>query len=135
MPNRHRTTEELAFNTTVGNNIKYIRKIKNFTQSRVGKAIGTTFQQIQKYEKGANGVSALKLKKIAALFDLKTDVLIDPNFIPYHKGFTGKMDWVDKSSFDATKYEEFDDEYPPEAGGLEHDPKMQATYDAILEDK
>ena len=94
MPNRHRTTEELAFNTTVGNNIKYIRKIKNFTQSRVGKAIGTTFQQIQKYEKGANGVSALKLKKIAALFDLKTDVLIDPNFIPYHKGFTGKMDWL-----------------------------------------
>ena len=37
--------------------------------------------------------------------------------------------------FDAAKYEQFDDEYPPGSGGLEHDPKMRATYDAILEDK
>ena len=96
MPNRHRTTEELAFNTTVGNNIKYVRKLRNFTQSRVGKAIGTTFQQVQKYEKGADGVSAIKLKAMADLFGLKTDVLIDPNFIPYHKGFTGQDDWLDK---------------------------------------
>ena len=94
MPNRHRTTEELAFNSTVGNNIKYLRKIKNFTQSRVARDLDCTFQQIQKYEKGSNGVSGLKLQKLAKLFDIKTDVIIDPNFIPYHKGFTGKMDWL-----------------------------------------
>ena len=94
MPNRHRTTEELAFNRTVGNNIKYLRKIRNFTQSRVARDLNCTFQQIQKYEKGSNGVSGLKLQKLAKLFDIKTDVIIDPNFIPYHKGFTGKMDWL-----------------------------------------
>ena len=33
------------------------------------------------------------------------------------------------------EFEQFDDEYPPGSGGLEHDPKMRATYDAILEDK
>ncbi|BAQ86353.1 Predicted transcriptional regulators (HipB) [uncultured Mediterranean phage uvMED] len=98
MPNRQRTPEELAFNATVGNNIKYIRKSKNLTQSKVGKALNCTFQQIQKYEKGANGISGLKLKKLAEFFELKTDVLIDPNFIPYHKGFTGKMDWLDKEA-------------------------------------
>jgi transcriptional regulator with XRE-family HTH domain len=92
MPNRQRTPEELTFNATVGNNIKYIRKIHGYTQARVGRAIGTTFQQIQKYEKGANGVSSLKLKKMAELFKIKTDVLIDPNFIEYHKGFTGKIE-------------------------------------------
>jgi len=96
MPNRQRTPEELAFNATVGNNIKYIRKIKNLTQSKVGAAIGTTFQQVQKYEKGSNGVSAQKLQDLARLFQISTDALIDENFIPYHKGFTGKMDWVDK---------------------------------------
>ena len=96
MPNRQRTPEELAFNATVGNNIKYIRKSKNLTQSKVGAAIGTSFQQVQKYEKGANGVSALKLKQLAEFFKLQTDVLIDPNFIPYHKGFNGKMDWMDE---------------------------------------
>jgi len=94
MPNRHRTTEELAFNRTVGNNIKYLRKTRNFTQSRVAKDLNCTFQQIQKYEKGSNGVSSLKLQKLAKLFEIKTDVIIDPNFIPYHKGFTGKMDWL-----------------------------------------
>ena len=94
MPNRHRTTEELAFNRTVGNNIKYLRKIRNFTQTRVARDLDCTFQQVQKYEKGSNGVSGLKLKKLAKLFDIKTDIIIDPNFIPYHKGFTGKMDWL-----------------------------------------
>ena len=88
MPNRQRTPEELAFNTTVGNNIKYIRKSKNLTQSKVGAAIGTTFQQVQKYEKGANGVSALKLKQLAEFFKLRADVIIDPNFIEYHRGLT-----------------------------------------------
>ena len=88
MSNRQRTPEELAFNATVGNNIKYIRKLKNFTQARVGKAIGTTFQQVQKYEKGANGVSALKLKQLAEFFKLRADVIIDPNFIEYHRGLT-----------------------------------------------
>ncbi len=96
MPNRQRTPEELAFNARVGNNIKYIRKIKNLTQSNVGKALNCTFQQIQKYEKGANGVSAQKLQDLARLFQISTDALIDENFIPYHKGFTGKMDWIDK---------------------------------------
>ena len=94
MPNRHRTTEELAFNATVGSNIKYLRKTRNFTQTRVAKAINVTFQQIQKYEKGSNGIDALKLKKLAEFFEIKTDVLIDPQLIPYHKGFTGKMDWL-----------------------------------------
>ncbi|MDB2363237.1 helix-turn-helix domain-containing protein [Candidatus Pelagibacter bacterium] len=88
MPNRHRTTEELAFNSTVGKNIKYIRKLNNFTQARVGKALFCTFQQIQKFEKGANGVSALKLKQLAELFKLRADVIIDPNFIEYHRGLT-----------------------------------------------
>ena len=88
MPNRQRTPEELAFNATVGNNIKYIRKLNNYTQARVGKALSCTFQQVQKYEKGANGVSALRLKQLAEFFKLRADVIIDPNFIEYHRGLT-----------------------------------------------
>ena len=94
MSNRQRTPEELAFNRTVGTNIKYLRKLRSFTQTRVARDLDCTFQQIQKYEKGMNGLSSLKLQKLAKLFDIKTDVIIDPNFIPYHKGFTGKMDWL-----------------------------------------
>ena len=153
MPNRQRTPEELAFNATVGRNLKFLRNIRNLNQTKVANALSVSFQQIQKYEKGANGVSALRLKQLADFFKVGTDVLIDPNLITMHKGFNGKLDWVDDIkkettltqvgsdgsvidvAFDATKYEQFDNEYPPGSGGLENDPKMQATYDAILEDK
>jgi len=153
MPNRSRTPEELAFNATVGRNLKFLRNIRNLNQTKVANALSVSFQQIQKYEKGANGVSALRLKQLADFFKVGTDVLIDPNLITMHKGFNGKLDWVDDVkkettltqvgsdgsvidvAFDATKYEQFDNEYPPGSGGLENDPKMQATYDAMLEDE
>jgi transcriptional regulator with XRE-family HTH domain len=35
------------------------------SQSELGEALGVTFQQIQKYEKGANRVSAVRLEQIA----------------------------------------------------------------------
>ena len=40
---------------------------------------------------------------------------------------------ITSTDFDPSKYEEFEDEYPAPMSSLEDDPKMQATYDAILE--
>ena len=94
MPNRHRTDEELAVNKVVGQNIKYLRKVHYLNQTKVGNAIGVTFQQIQKYEKGMNGLSALRLKQLANKFKVSLDVLVDPNMITKHRGFTGDMDWI-----------------------------------------
>jgi transcriptional regulator with XRE-family HTH domain len=82
MSNRHRSNEELEFNKTVGANIKFLRKRKKLNQTKVGQAIGTTFQQIQKYEKGSNGISSIKLKLIADKFNVSMDVLADPMMIP-----------------------------------------------------
>ena len=96
MSNRQRTPEELAFNTTVGSNIKYLRKTRNLNQSKVAVALSVSFQQIQKYEKGANGICALKLKQLVYFFIFGCDVLVDPNMITTHRGFTGQQDWVDK---------------------------------------
>ena len=94
MSNRQRTPEEFAFNTTVGSNIKYLRKTRNLNQSKVAAALSVSFQQIQKYEKGANGICALKLKQLADFFKVGCDVLVDPNMITAHRGFTGDMDWL-----------------------------------------
>ena len=94
MPNKQRTPDELAFNATIGLNIKYLRKTRNLNQSKVAAAIAVSFQQIQKYEKGLNGLCALKLKQLADFFKVGTDVLIDPNMITAHRGFTGNMDWL-----------------------------------------
>ena len=96
MSNRQRTSEELAFNATVGSNIKYLRKTRNLNQSKVAAKLNVSFQQIQKYEKGMNGICALKLKQLADFFNVGCDVLVDPNMITAHRGFTGQQDWVDK---------------------------------------
>ena len=93
MSNKHRTDEEIAVNKTVGQNIKYLRKVDSLTQTQVGNAIGVSFQQIQKYEKGMNALSALRLKQLANKFKVSLDVLIDPNMITKHRGFTEKMEW------------------------------------------
>ena len=95
MSNRQRTPGELTFNATVGSNIKYLRKTRNLNQSKVAAVLSVSFQQIQKYEKGKNGLCALKLKQLADFFKVGTDVLVDPNMITAHRGFTGKMDWLE----------------------------------------
>jgi transcriptional regulator with XRE-family HTH domain len=49
----------------VGSRIRLQRKMKNLSQSDLGRAVGVTFQQILKYESGTNRVSASRLQLIA----------------------------------------------------------------------
>lgn len=49
----------------VGARIRMRRKILGVSQERLADDLGLTFQQIQKYERGANRVSASKLYEIA----------------------------------------------------------------------
>ncbi len=49
----------------VGANIRNRRSLIRMSQSDLGAAVGVTFQQVQKYEKGTNRVSASKLVEIA----------------------------------------------------------------------
>jgi len=56
----------------VGRRVCEKRLALGYNQSDLGRALGLTFQQIQKYEKGANRVSASKLWDIARFF--KVDI-------------------------------------------------------------
>jgi len=47
----------------------YKTKKKTITQSKLGKALGVTFQQIQKYESGHNALSSLKLLEVSNFFN------------------------------------------------------------------
>jgi len=53
------------FNKHLGNKLKLRRLALGLTQTKVAKAINVTFQQIQKYEKGTNGVSSLRLLQVS----------------------------------------------------------------------
>ena len=41
-----------------------------------------------------NGLSALRLKQLADKFKVSLDVLVDPNMITKHRGFTRDDDWI-----------------------------------------
>jgi transcriptional regulator with XRE-family HTH domain len=49
----------------VGKNIRIFRLAKGLSQSELGDAIGVTFQQVQKYEKGTNRVGSSRIVKLA----------------------------------------------------------------------
>ena len=54
-----------SFNKHLGTKLKIRRLALGLTQTKVAKAINVTFQQIQKYEKGTNGVSSIRLLQLA----------------------------------------------------------------------
>ena len=53
------------FNKHLGRKLKLRRLTLGLTQTKVAKAINVTFQQIQKYEKGTNGVSSIRLLQLS----------------------------------------------------------------------
>jgi transcriptional regulator with XRE-family HTH domain len=49
----------------IGRKIRALRHGRGMSQSNLAEGIGLTFQQVQKYEKGTNRVSAARLQRIA----------------------------------------------------------------------
>ena len=56
---------EVNFNKHLGGKLKLRRLALGLTQTKVAKAINVTFQQIQKYEKGTNVVSSIRLLQLS----------------------------------------------------------------------
>tara|TARA_B100001029_G_C14694998_1_gene251765 strand:+ start:149 stop:523 length:375 start_codon:yes stop_codon:yes gene_type:complete len=56
---------EKNFNTHLGKKLRMRRLSLGLTQTKVANAINVTFQQIQKYEKGTNGVSSSRLLQLS----------------------------------------------------------------------
>ena len=56
---------ESNFNQHLGSKLRMRRLSLGLTQTKVAQAINVTFQQIQKYEKGTNGISSLRIMQLA----------------------------------------------------------------------
>ena len=61
------------FNRHLGSKLRMRRLALGLTQTKVAQAINVTFQQIQKYEKGTNGISSLRIMQLGKI--LKVPVL------------------------------------------------------------
>ena len=92
------------FNKHLGNMLKMRRLALGLTQTKVAKAINVTFQQIQKYEKGINGVSSIRLLQLSNylkvpinyFFDNYAEYLsrinkTDEDYMPVNYGFLVKI--------------------------------------------
>ncbi|MDD9876966.1 MAG: helix-turn-helix transcriptional regulator [Magnetovibrio sp.] len=54
----------------VGGRVRQRRTLLGLSQERLGEAVGLTFQQIQKYEKGANRIGASRLFQFSEILDV-----------------------------------------------------------------
>ncbi len=72
------------FNRHLGSKLRMRRLSLGLTQTKVAQAINVTFQQIQKYEKGTNGISSLRIMQLANF--LKVPVVYFFEEYPQYQG-------------------------------------------------
>jgi transcriptional regulator with XRE-family HTH domain len=82
----------------IGQKIKAMRRARDLSQEALAEKIGVTFQQVQKYENGANRVSVSKLHAIAAALAVDVQALVGDLLQ------TGKSNWqaLERAAFTAT---------------------------------
>lgn len=73
----------------VGSRVRLRRTMLGMSQERLGEALGITFQQIQKYEKGLNRIGASRLQKICEVLTVPISFFFEdaPNVEGSAEGF------------------------------------------------
>ncbi|MBO0734055.1 MAG: helix-turn-helix transcriptional regulator [Methylocapsa sp.] len=68
----------------VGSRVRMRRVILGMSQEKLGEALGLTFQQVQKYEKGINRIGASRLQQISRTLDVPPAYFFEgaPSFEP-----------------------------------------------------
>jgi len=87
----------------VGKRIRHRRWLVGMTQQQLAESVGIKFQQIQKYETGANRVSASRLWDIASSMDVDVSFFFEGIAAEGHKG-AGPSDFLgDKEALDLVR--------------------------------
>ena len=60
----------------VGSRVRMRRIMLGMSQEKLGEALGLTFQQVQKYEKGTNRVGASRLQQISEILQVPVSFLL-----------------------------------------------------------
>jgi transcriptional regulator with XRE-family HTH domain len=71
------TKQPNAIDIHVGSRVRLRRMILRVSQEKLGDSLGITFQQIQKYEKGTNRISASRLQHIARVLEAPISFFFD----------------------------------------------------------
>ena len=68
----------------VGSRVRMRRMVLSMSQEKLGGALGLTFQQVQKYEKGTNRIGASRLQQISQILQVPVAFFFEgaPTFHP-----------------------------------------------------
>ncbi|UUX50755.1 helix-turn-helix domain-containing protein [Nisaea acidiphila] len=72
-----RVTNNNAIDVHVGRRVRLRRTLLGMSQEQLGEALNITFQQVQKYERGSNRISASRLWDIAQILDVPVSFFFD----------------------------------------------------------
>nr|WP_325050348.1 helix-turn-helix transcriptional regulator [Hyphobacterium indicum] len=61
----------------VGSRVRLRRQLMKMSQEKLGDELGVTFQQVQKYERGANRIGASRLYSLANVLDVPVNFFFD----------------------------------------------------------
>jgi transcriptional regulator with XRE-family HTH domain len=75
----------------VGSRMKLRRTLMGMSQEKLGEALGLTFQQVQKYERGANRVSASRLFDLSRILDVPISFFYDDMPEPLATSYGGQI--------------------------------------------
>ena len=73
----HGTSRPSPVDIYVGERVRQRRGLLGMTQAKLAHALGLTFQQVQKYERGANRISASRLHDLARVLDVSIEHFFD----------------------------------------------------------
>jgi len=74
---RPKTGKPNPIDVHVGSRVRLRRTLLGMSQERLGEAIGLTFQQVQKYERGANRIGASRLFDLSRVLDVPVSFFFD----------------------------------------------------------
>jgi transcriptional regulator with XRE-family HTH domain len=89
-PGRPKTDTPNPIDVRVGARLRLRRNMLGLSQAQLGEAIGLTFQQVQKYERGANRIGASRLHELSRVLDVPISFFFedtDPVRAPAMGGF------------------------------------------------
>ena len=73
----HRITNNNAIDLHVGKRVRLRRTLLGLSQEQLGAELNITFQQVQKYERGANRISASRLWDLSQILDVPVNYFFD----------------------------------------------------------
>ncbi|GIL39248.1 hypothetical protein TMPK1_14850 [Rhodospirillales bacterium TMPK1] len=81
----------------VGTRVRLRRTLLGMSQEKLGQAIGLTFQQVQKYERGANRIGASRLYDLSRVLDVPISFFFDdlPAEVESNDGFSPSQGFRD----------------------------------------